>query len=403
MVVTRPSSSSLLRSVLSGRAARDAARDTDAMTAHEHDASVVEVKLLLPSGANADADAARARAGARIPGELEGVVFDFDVAAGFAAATCEKIKKIGGDPRPPPSDDARNRRSSTASDASQASASDLAFDDAPLPNGGGADDDCWDALLSAFESHVRGGGDGDGDGDADGASATAMEFDVDDASIYCGSSFQAAASALHPPRDVGLGYDNAHAADVFADIFDDARDAFGSPGGGGGARGDFHDALFSTWPATDNATNDSIDNIMMYPNSTTHHTNNATNATVTNALTNDAVATHASSGAFYLTLVPIRPRPRGERRSLRTFPGASLRLPLAFNPRPRRLSTPSDAFQLHPDLALYGTTLSAAKSRLRRLRRRRRRKARRRARSKEQERGEKGTTTTTTTTTTHLP
>ena len=48
------------------------------------------------------------------------------------------------------------------------------------------------------------------------------------------------------------------------------------------------------------------------------------------------------SGAFYLTLVPIRPRRRGERRSLRTFPGASLRPgSLAFNPdTPRRLSTP---------------------------------------------------------------
>jgi hypothetical protein len=53
------------------------------------------------------------------------------------------------------------------------------------------------------------------------------------------------------------------------------------------------------------------------------------------------------SGAFY-TLVPIRPRRRCERRSLRTFPGASLRPPLAFNPRPRRLSTSTDAFQLHP-------------------------------------------------------
>ena len=44
-----------------------------------------------------------------------------------------------------------------------------------------------------------------------------------------------------------------------------------------------------------------------------------------------------------LTLVPIRPRRRGERRSLRTFsPGASLRPgSLAFNPdTPRRLSTP---------------------------------------------------------------
>ena len=48
-------------------------------------------------------------------------------------------------------------------------------------------------------------------------------------------------------------------------------------------------------------------------------------------------------GAFY-TLVPIRPRRRGERRSLRTLPGASLRPHLAFNTRPRRLSTPSDAF-----------------------------------------------------------
>ena len=49
-------------------------------------------------------------------------------------------------------------------------------------------------------------------------------------------------------------------------------------------------------------------------------------------------------GAFCCTLVPIRPRRRGERRSLRTFPGASLRPHLAFNTRPRRLSTPSDAF-----------------------------------------------------------
>ena len=52
-----------------------------------------------------------------------------------------------------------------------------------------------------------------------------------------------------------------------------------------------------------------------------------------------------------LTLVPIRPRRRGERRSLRTFAGVSLRPPLAFNPAP---STPfnsaSDAFELHPDI-----------------------------------------------------
>ena len=50
-------------------------------------------------------------------------------------------------------------------------------------------------------------------------------------------------------------------------------------------------------------------------------------------------------------LPPIRPRSRGERRSLRTFAVVSLRPgSLAFNPRPRRLSTPTDAFQLHPDI-----------------------------------------------------
>ena len=42
-----------------------------------------------------------------------------------------------------------------------------------------------------------------------------------------------------------------------------------------------------------------------------------------------------------ITLVLIRPRSRGERRFLRTFPGVSLRPgSLAFNARPRRLSTP---------------------------------------------------------------
>ena len=63
-------------------------------------------------------------------------------------------------------------------------------------------------------------------------------------------------------------------------------------------------------------------------------------------------------GAFY-TLVPIRPRSRGGRRSLRTFPGASLRPgSLAFNPRPRRLSTSTDAYELHPDVRLYRTALT---------------------------------------------
>ena len=48
------------------------------------------------------------------------------------------------------------------------------------------------------------------------------------------------------------------------------------------------------------------------------------------------------SGAFFFALVPIRARRRGERRSLRTFAGVSLRPgSLAFNPdTPRRLSTP---------------------------------------------------------------
>jgi hypothetical protein len=63
------------------------------------------------------------------------------------------------------------------------------------------------------------------------------------------------------------------------------------------------------------------------------------------------------------TLVPIRPRRRGERRSSRTLlPGVSLRpSPLAFNPR--HTSTPfnstPDAFQLHPAVRSYGpSTLS---------------------------------------------
>jgi hypothetical protein len=59
------------------------------------------------------------------------------------------------------------------------------------------------------------------------------------------------------------------------------------------------------------------------------------------------------------TLVPIRPRWRGERRFLRTCPGVSLRSPPAFNPRHRRLSTPTDAFQLHPDVRSYRTALTS--------------------------------------------
>ena len=53
-----------------------------------------------------------------------------------------------------------------------------------------------------------------------------------------------------------------------------------------------------------------------------------------------------------LTLVPVRPRRRGERRSLRTFPGVHIRPPLGFNARLRRLSTPTYAFELHPDVRL---------------------------------------------------
>ena len=51
----------------------------------------------------------------------------------------------------------------------------------------------------------------------------------------------------------------------------------------------------------------------------------------------------------------MRPRPRGARRSLRTFGSRaraflSARSTVGFDPdAPRRLSTPSDAFELRPD------------------------------------------------------
>ena len=70
----------------------------------------------------------------------------------------------------------------------------------------------------------------------------------------------------------------------------------------------------------------------------------------------DAAILELDLGAFY-TLVPVRPRRRGERRFLRTLHVVSLRPPHGFNPRPRRLSTPTDAFELHPDIRSYGTTL----------------------------------------------
>ena len=78
---------------------------------------------------------------------------------------------------------------------------------------------------------------------------------------------------------------------------------------------------------------------------------------------------------------------------LRTFPGVSLRPPPAFNPRPRRLSTSTDAFELHPAIRLYRTTLNpppppptaaaaAASPAVARARRRRRRRRRTRTRTR---------------------
>jgi hypothetical protein len=76
-----------------------------------------------------------------------------------------------------------------------------------------------------------------------------------------------------------------------------------------------------------------------------------------------------SQARSVITPVPVRPRRRGARRSLRTFlPGVSLRPPLAFNPRARRLSTPFlTPFNSTPTFVRsYGTALrnaSAAASR----------------------------------------
>ena len=73
----------------------------------------------------------------------------------------------------------------------------------------------------------------------------------------------------------------------------------------------------------------------------------------------------------FCTLVPIRPCSRGERRSLRNLPGASHRSSLAFNTRARRLSTPTDAFQLHPDPVRRVSPDASRDARVRVLRRRR--------------------------------
>jgi len=62
--------------------------------------------------------------------------------------------------------------------------------------------------------------------------------------------------------------------------------------------------------------------------------------------------------SFYLTPVPIRPRSRGERRSLRTFfPGARFSPPRVHRFQSRHTATPfnsaSDAFERHPDVRSY--------------------------------------------------
>ena len=64
--------------------------------------------------------------------------------------------------------------------------------------------------------------------------------------------------------------------------------------------------------------------------------------------------------SVFFALVPIRPRSRGERRFLmRSFFAISRVVflsadpPLGFNARPRRLSTLTDAFELHPDVCRF--------------------------------------------------
>jgi hypothetical protein len=82
-----------------------------------------------------------------------------------------------------------------------------------------------------------------------------------------------------------------------------------------------------------------------------------------------------------ITLVPIPPRSRGERRSLRTLSSVSLRPPLAFNARHRCLSTPTDAFQLYPDVASNDRASRRSKRRTPRTRRSSSARSRRRWRS----------------------
>ena len=94
---------------------------------------------------------------------------------------------------------------------------------------------------------------------------------------------------------------------------------------------------------------------------------------------------HGAEARSSIALVPIRPRSRGERRSLRTFsPGVSLRPgSLAFNPdtpRATPFNSASDAFQLHPDVRSYGRLPSGVRRAVRAGRQRRR--ARRRHRDR---------------------
>jgi triosephosphate isomerase len=65
------------------------------------------------------------------------------------------------------------------------------------------------------------------------------------------------------------------------------------------------------------------------------------------------------------TLVPIRPRWRGERRSLRTNTSRRIspRTPRFQRPPSTPFNSTSDAFQLHPDVRSYGTTLSTRSAR----------------------------------------
>jgi len=105
-----------------------------------------------------------------------------------------------------------------------------------------------------------------------------------------------------------------------------------------------HDYLFTSRFGGEPLTDAGLHRIVT--TTTFRHTGKRTNPHVIR----DMIITHLRGTD---TLVPIRPRSRGERRSLRTLPGVSLRPgSLAFKPRPRRLSTPLltpfNSTRLHP-------------------------------------------------------